>query len=146
MEQELNNAMEQLGQLRHLRAETEMLSARIGELEMAAQGGVLRITGMPRGMRRGDRVADCAARLADMRALLTERRLRCLDELARLYAYIEAIDDSLIRQIFTYRYVDGLTWQQVARALGETDEQYPRRLHNRYLRERLEGARFSAKI
>ena len=30
-----------------------------------------------------------------------------------------------------------MSWQRVATAIGEGDEQYPRRLHNRYLRERL---------
>ena len=46
---------------------------------------------------------------------------------------LPAIDDSLMRQIMTYRYIDGDTWQMIAARIGEWDEQYPRRLHNRYL-------------
>jgi len=36
------------------------------------------------------------------------------------------VEDSEMRQILTYKYISGLTWQQI-------DEQYPRRKHNRFL-------------
>ena len=137
MEKELAETIARLSQLRHLRAEADLLNARVRELELAAQGGAQRITGMPRGTAAGDRVARFAVRLADLRGELARRRDLCLDELERLYALIGEIDDSLLRQIFVYRYVDGMSWQRVATAIGEGDEQYPRRLHNRYLRERL---------
>ena len=123
-----------LKQLKHLRGEVEMLQARIDELEMAAQGGVRRISGMPRGTRGGDRVARYATSIADLRTLLEEKRDACFGELTRLYAFVEQIDDSLTRQVMIYRYVDGMSWQQVAIALGEADEQYPRRLHNKFLK------------
>lgn len=32
--------------------------------------------------------------------------------------FIESITDSYIRQIFTYKYIEGLSWQQVSRKLG----------------------------
>ena len=136
MRRKRTDTVERLEQLRHLRAETELLNERIGELELAAQGGAAQITGMPRGGRRRDRVGEIAAKIADLETLLDERRAQCLEELERLYGFIGTIDDSLTRQVFTYRYVDGLSWHRVAVALGEADEQFPRRLHNRYLRER----------
>ena len=122
-----------LEQLRWLRGEVNGLSQRIAELELAAQGGVGRITGMPGRGRLRDRTGEYAARIADLSARLEARRLRCMELLGALYAFIDDIDDSLLRQIFTYRYIDGETWQAVAVRIGETDEQYPRRLHNRYL-------------
>lgn len=33
-------------------------------------------------------------------------------------SYIDAISDSYIRQIFTYKYIEGLSWKSVARKLG----------------------------
>lgn len=125
---------ERLGQLRHLRAEAELLAGRILELEDAAMGGVQHITGMPRGSGTGDKVGRMAAMIADLRTQLDERRRECLDELMRLYGFIEGIEDSLTRQVMIYRYVDGMTWQKIAAELGETDEQYPRRLHNKFLK------------
>lgn len=124
-----------LSQLRYLKGEIDDLSQRIAELELMAQGGAGRVTGMPRGGRRADRVAECAVKIADLRHKMDERRLDCMEELARLYEFIDDIPDSLTRQIFMLRYIDGLSWQQIAFRVGEGDEQYPRRVHNRYLKQ-----------
>ena len=42
----------------------------------------------------------------------------CLLEYRRLQRFIALIDDSLIRQILTGRYVDGKNWAQVALQVG----------------------------
>ena len=42
----------------------------------------------------------------------------CLLEYRRLQRFIALIDDSLIRQILTVRYVDGKNWNQVALQVG----------------------------
>ena len=130
---EVREKARRLGQLRYLKNEVDLLSQRIGELELAAQGGSGRITGMPGGPRRSDRTGEIAVKLAVLWERLEARRTRCLELLGALYAFIDDIDDSLLRQIMTYRYIDGETWQGVAERIGEKDEQYPRRLHNRYL-------------
>lgn len=130
---ELREKVRLLEQLKALRREVDMLSQRIAELELAAQGGVGRITGMPRGTRRWDRTGDYAAKIAELWDRLEARRMRCMDLLGALYAFIDDIDDSLLRQIFTYRYIDGDTWQRVATRVGNMDEQIPRKLHNRFL-------------
>ena len=132
---DMREKVRRLEQLKELRREVDLLSQRIAELELAAQGGAGRITGMPRSARRWDRMGDCAAKIADLWARLEARRTRCMGLLGALYAFIDDIDDSLLRLIFTYRYIDGETWQRVATRIGEADEQYPRRLHNRYLRD-----------
>lgn len=129
----LREKTEALEQLRYLRREVDMLSQRIAELELAAQGGAGRVTGLPRGAVRRDRMGDLAAKLADLAVRLDERRARCMDMLGALYDFIDGVPDSAMRQILTYRYIDGDTWQKVAFRIGESDEQYPRRLHNRFL-------------
>ena len=52
------------------------------------------------------------------RLLIRQRRERCEAELARLEQYISAIDDSMTRQIFVYRFACGMSWLQVANILG----------------------------
>ena len=130
---EMREKVARLEQLKDLRREVDLLSQRIAELELAAQGGAGRITGMPRGGRRWDRMGDYAAKIADLWDRLEARRWRCMELLGALYAFIDDIGDSLLRQIFTYRYIDGETWQRIAFLIGDSDEQFPRRLHNRYL-------------
>ena len=128
---DVREKVKRLEQLRHLRAEVDLLSQRIAELEQGARGG--RITGLPRCARRGEENSVRDAKLADLWGRLEDRRERCLDLLGALYAFIDDVDDSMMRQILTYRYIDGDTWQAVAIRIGERDEQYPRRLHNRFL-------------
>ena len=124
-----------LEQLKHLKGEVDMLSQRIAELELAARGETGRIIGLPGGFLPGD--GPEAEKLAALRRRLEARRGRCMDLLGALYTFIDDIDDSLIRQILTYRYIYDETWREVAARIGERDEQYPRRLHNRFL----QGAR-----
>lgn len=143
---EMKDMIERLSQLRHLKREADELSQRIGELEERAMGGSARPMGMLRSGRLDDRVARAAASLADLRDRMARRRLDCLEELGRLYAFIDDLPDSQLRQIFAARYIDGLSWQNVARRIGETDEQVPRRLHNRALRKKIaEMAKFDEK-
>lgn len=54
----------------------------------------------------------------NMRVLISTRQTLCLLERKRLEEYINTVDDSLLRQIFTLRFVNGLPWEQVAFAIG----------------------------
>lgn len=105
-----------LAQVRYLKGEVNLLSQRIAEMEQAAA--------------EGGRVGKA---WEDMRDRLDARRWRCMELLGALYGFIDDIEDSRMRQIMTYRYIYGESWQRVATRIGESDEQYPRRLHNRFL-------------
>lgn len=127
---DVKQKVKRLSQLRHLQGEVDLLSQRIAELELAAQGGEGRVTGLP-----GRPPKGCEAALTALWHRLEARRARCLELLGALYAFIDDIDDSLMRQIMIYRYVDGRSWQSVAGKIGEAYEEYPRRLHDRFLRD-----------
>lgn len=117
--------VKRLSRLQDMRREVDELSQRIGRIEEAQKGRVC-APGAERAL----------LGLEDARARMEARRLACMEELGRLYAFIDDIPDSRLRRIFAFRYIDGLTWLQVAFKINEHDEQYPRRLHNRYIRER----------
>lgn len=72
----------------------------------------------------------------ELKQTMEQNLLRLLEEREVLFSYIVKIEDSQMRQIFALRYEDGLTWQQVAFKMGESDESYPRRKHNRYLKQK----------
>ena len=115
-----------LKQLRHLKREVNLLSQRIARLEAEIDDNA-------RSRWRGRVVVEHGARLAALRDRLAQRRGQCMEQLGALYGFIDDIDDSLMRQIMAGRYIDGLTWKEVAARIGERDEQYPRRAHNRFL-------------
>ena len=61
---------------------------------------------------------DNPAETAEICRRIAERMKRCSAEIARLEAYITAIDDSLTRQAFLLRFSDGLSWRAVAYRIG----------------------------
>ena len=111
-----NEMVKRLSQLRDMRREVDELSQRIGQMEQELRGQIT------------------APGLNRARNLMETRRWACMEELGALYAFIDSIPDSRLRRIFSFRYIDGLSWLQVAFKIGEHDEQYPRRLHNRYIK------------
>lgn len=72
-----------------------------------------------------------------MRAVLRKReaaRARAAAQLAEIEEYIAGIEDSVMRQIIRYRYIDGLSWRQVAiRVGGGNTEDGVRKAQDRFL-------------
>lgn len=110
--------LKELSQLYYLNREIEMDQHRLRELELKALPGAQVITGMPHGSSVADIVGRYAAEIADLRGIIEAKHQQCLYERSRLERYIAGIDDSLLRQIFTYRFVNGLPWLQVAACIG----------------------------
>ena len=123
---DVKGKIEQLKQLRYLKGEVILLTQRLERLETE-------LTGNTRCRWRGRATLEYGAQLVALRDALAARRATCMAQLGALHRYIDSIDDSRMRQIMAGRYVDGLSWKEVAARIGERDEQYPRRLHNRFL-------------
>lgn len=84
------------------------------------------------GSKIGSRVENDAIVLADLKRHIEEKKrlaealaqtirekiLESTAEQARLEGYIAAIPPGAVRSIMTYRFVEGLTWEQVSDALG----------------------------
>lgn len=58
---------------------------------------------------------------------------KCHSLLAEIESYINAIEDSQLRRIFTLRYVHAYSWRRVAYLTGGHEESYARKKHDRYL-------------
>ena len=73
-------------------------------------------------------------RLNKVKSLLVDRKDKCEDMKIEIEKFISTIPDSRTRRVFQYRYVDGLSWQAIARRIGKYDESYPRKvIHDKYL-------------
>ena len=124
----------ELSQLYYLKKEIRQQQKRLQELENAATSCTAKITGMPHGMGINDKISKYAAQIADLKGLLDLNLKKCFYELNRINRFIESVEDSEMRMILTLRYIQNLSWQKVAFAIGEYDEQYPRRKHNNFLK------------
>jgi hypothetical protein len=64
-----------------------------------------------------------------------ERRMNDLQDMrVEIFAWVESIDDSLLRQVIILRHVNGLSWRQVAREIGAgTTWDSLRKMHDRFI-------------
>ena len=71
---------------------------------------------------------------AEHRAKLEQYLSKAEKEAALLLNYINSIEDFSVKEIFMLRYYDGVrSWQRIAFMVGEHDESYVRRKHNKHL-------------
>ena len=124
-----------LSQLYYLNREIEEQQRRLAELEALSTSCTSQITGMPQINGISDKIAKYAVEIADIKNLLDLNLKKCFYELKRLNRFILGIEDSQMRLILTLRYINRLSWQQVALSIGENDEQYPRKKHNGFIRK-----------
>lgn len=111
--------VKELSQLYWLNKEIERDKKRLAELEdRASSVPSPNLSGMPRGGRDGNGVELCAEDIADLKAIIEAKQKQCIYEKKRLERYIADIPDSLTRQIFALRFVDGRSWSGVADEVG----------------------------
>ena len=82
-----------------------------------------------------DRTAYYACEIAYLKELIAQNMRRAVNELLRMERFISDIEDSEMRTIFIERYIRGKSWLVIAFMLGSTDEQIPRKRHDRFLKK-----------
>ncbi len=130
---------QKLRQIRHLKKEIELLQDQIASLEGEIVTDKVRgsdpdhpwteqsfyITGFDQ--------EKYARKMARIKRRLQRRVDDLMDLRAEILAFVEGIDDSLLRQIIVLRHVNGLSWRQVAREVGGGNTaDGVRMLHDRY--------------
>lgn len=111
--------LKELSQLYYLNREIENDCRRLEELEAKlASPSSPNLSGMPRSTTYGNKIESSVADIIDLKAIIAAKQQQCIYERSRLMRYITDIDDSLTREIFIFRFVNGLSWRQVAASVG----------------------------
>lgn len=128
--------VKELSQLYWLNREIETDLHRLHELESLVAGPrAQNMSGMPHMSGYGDALARCVAEIVDLKAIIAAKQQQCIYERNRLERYIADIPDSLTRQVFTLRFINGLHWYQVAMSIGGGNtEDSVKKVCYRYLR------------
>lgn len=102
-----------LSKLHEQRAE---LRSTRGRLPSSAMDGMPKVRG---GINR--RTEKVAALLADLDAAIHKKDLAILRAECELQQYISTVPDSRLRLIIRYRCIDGMSWADVAQAIGRIE-------------------------
>lgn len=109
--------IKELSRLRYLNDEIKKEKDRLIALEEASTNTAVKITGLPHLQGASNKTA-LAAEIADAKAAIEEKIILSVIEYNKINRYIASIDDCLIRQIISLRFVDGLAWCDVAQTIG----------------------------
>lgn len=133
--------LKELSQLYYLNREIERDQERLEKLRASASApGAPNYDGMPKSPSFENRLERYIAEIVDLEAIIQAKITQCLHERARLERYIAEIPDSLTRQIFQLRFINGLTWVQIAYSVGggNTEGGVRKRVY-RYLEQENKG-------
>lgn len=155
--------LKELSQLYYLNREIEMNQERLAKLdyEIKADEEQLRFLelkvaspsspnydGMPKSPSYENRLESTVARIlelqehikrkkalrSDCAMMIQAKQILCLAERNKLERYIADLPTPLLRMIFTYRFVNGLTWDQVSENIGvKTTPDSVKKICYRYL-------------
>ena len=131
-------SLKELSQLYWLKKEIDRDNKRLAELRgKAYQAGSVGFTDGGGGSDAGSRVERYGTLIADLENVIYEKIRKSIAEQRKLELYIMGIPDSFLRQIFTYRFVEGRSWVQVAMNIGGNNTADGVRMAcNRYIHSR----------
>lgn len=75
-----------------------------------------------------------AVRLYNKKTLLEERKKKAAEAERQILQYINSIQESRVRRIMQFRYIDGYSWEQIG-AIMHFDRRTGERIVSRYLRQ-----------
>lgn len=139
--------LKELSQLYYLNREIELGKERLANLDaeikedeeqladlesIASSPSSSNYDGMPKSPSQGNKIENDVERIwvleeiikrkkalrCDIEMTIQASQILCLTERSKLERYITGLPDSLLRLIFTYRFIKGLTWPQVAFKVG----------------------------
>lgn len=111
--------LRELSQLYYLNREIERDKRELERLKWeSVSPRAQRMTGMPHGNGHENIMEMHIAAIADLEGIIRAKMKQCIYERNRLERYIADIPDSLTRQIFALRFINGMSWVQVAMHVG----------------------------
>ena len=107
-----------LQQIRHLNNEILILREHLAELELQIGCGAIAQDGQPKGNMIGRPTEQQAIKIAEQITIIHTMELELQELKLQTWAFVAALDDSLLRQIIVLRFIDGKNWVEVASAIG----------------------------
>ena len=125
----------ELSQLLYLKREIDQSGERLAELERRS-AEYLETTSSKPSLENLTEHRKIKSEIITLKNTIEVKRKLCVTEYQRLMEYITGVEDSFMRQILTYRYIDGFSWVQVAMHIGgDNTGDGVRKAHTRFLKK-----------
>ena len=126
----------ELSRLYFLEKLIERDTENLARLNACLQPGGMELDGMPRSPSHGNSLIEKAViQISDIEERIRRQQREYIRERVKIEDYINSVEDYQIRLILLFRFVDLLTWQQVAQRIGGNNtEDSVRKACNRYLK------------
>lgn len=110
------NAKDELWQVRRAKARVRRREEEIAELECILAGCTSKADGLPKAQG-GDKLAEQVGRLVSLKECLAAEIETFLDEREKALTRIKGIKSESMQDVLVYRYVVGMDWKSVAKAM-----------------------------
>ena len=136
---------QELTEINRLKKEINLLRQKLQELNYGdnesivtdkVKGSMAQFPFLPRTfiiMGREEMSEECLEQRNQMARKIRAKTQKLMEKVNNAFKYIESIQDSNVRQILTYRYIDGLTWEQTGECMSYSWETV-RKKHDRFIK------------
>lgn len=108
-------AKEYLQRYRVAHREAEDIELRMAQLRLKyAAPSAIRYSDMPTAHDSNHDLSDYAARMDELEHMLIGKYDRCIGIEIDIHMRLDKMSDQTEREVLRYRYIDGLTWEQIA--------------------------------
>lgn len=107
----------ELSQYHFLNIEITHLQSELIVLEAKAYKS-MRLSDTPHGTEISDCTGNLATQIADLQKVINDRLFESIAVRAKIQTYINSLEDTEIRVIYTLRYIDRLPWREIGKRIG----------------------------
>ena len=99
--------------------EAEDVELRITQLRLRyAAPSAIEYSDMPRAHDSEHDLSDYMEKMDELTSYLVEKYKRCMGIEVDIYQRLDSMDRQEEREVLRYRYIDGMTWEQIAQRTG----------------------------
>ena len=120
---------------RRLEQNIERDMEELQRLESRAEKITSMVSDMPKGSQQGDSLQRSVEKICELKVSLNQRIDAAVEKRKEIETVIETLEDKTLQLLLRYRYIDGMTWEQITVKM-RYDYRWVLRLHGRAL-ERL---------
>ncbi|AEY67912.1 hypothetical protein [Clostridium sp. BNL1100] len=136
---------EELSQIIKLKKEIKQLNEKLQELSYGdnetivtdkVRGSMAQFPYLPKSFTitgREEMSEECIKERNEIGVRIRIKTQSLMGKINKTYEFIESIEDSTVRQIMVYRYIDGLTWEQTGECMSYSWETV-RKKHDKFLK------------